>query len=205
VASKGATHIKVGLIGRHNVYNILAASAWGISEGIGLPILKSALEKFCQVPGRLERISLNSRLSVFVDYAHTEDALRNAINALRPLTKSKIIVVFGCGGERDKDKRPKMGRVVCDLADFAFITSDNPRCEDPEDIINEIKAGIRKDNYSVIPDRRQAIGAALKMAGSDDIVLVAGKGHENYQILKDKRISFDDREVVRECLRSMNY
>jgi UDP-N-acetylmuramoyl-L-alanyl-D-glutamate--2,6-diaminopimelate ligase len=140
-----------------------------------------------------------------VDYAHTEDALRNIIKTLRCLTKKKLIILFGCGGERDKRKRPKMGRVVSELADYAIITNDNPRSEDPQEIINNIKQGIRKTNYCVIQERSEAIKKSLSLAESGDIVLIAGKGHEDYQIIKDKVIPFNDREVVRECLKSMNY
>ncbi|MFH1640492.1 MAG: UDP-N-acetylmuramoyl-L-alanyl-D-glutamate--2,6-diaminopimelate ligase [Candidatus Omnitrophota bacterium] len=198
-------HIKTGLIGRHNVYNILAAASWAEGAGLDLSTVKSALEKFSSVPGRLERIDFKGSFSVFVDYAHTEDALRNVIGSLRGLSTNRIIVVFGCGGERDKTKRPKMGCVVSELADYAIITSDNPRSEEPIKIIEDIKKGIRKENYCVIPDRKEAISKALSLARAGDIVLVAGKGHENYQISKNGRVRFDDREATRECLRSKNY
>jgi len=193
------------LIGRHNVYNILAAVSWALAEGIDTQAIKSAVEKFFQVPGRLERIDSRGDFTVFVDYAHTEDALRNIIKTLRFLTDKRIIVVFGCGGERDKSKRPKMGCVVSELSDCAIITNDNPRSEDPQDIINDIKRGIKKTNFCVIPERAEAIKKSLSLAKSGDIVLVAGKGHEDYQVIKDRRIPFDDREVIRECLKSMNY
>ena len=196
---------RVSLIGKHNVYNLLAAVAWGLTEGLDPEIIKSALEKFGVVPGRLQRIDCPNGFSVFVDYAHTEDALTSVIKTLRQLSKKRIIVVFGCGGERDKTKRSKMGRAVSELADFAIITSDNPRSEEPLSIIEDIKQGISKNNYCVIPERRDAIRESLSMAKPQDIVLVAGKGHENCQILKDKTIPFDDSEVVKECLRSMNY
>lgn len=196
--------LRTGLIGQYNVYNILAAAAWGIKEDISISAIKEALSVFYSVPGRLEKVPANNGVSVLVDYAHTEDALRNVISALRQVAEKSIIVVFGCGGERDKTKRPKMGLTVSELADFAIITNDNPRSEEPENIIEDIKRGIKKDNYCVIPERRDAIGKALSLARIGDIVLVAGKGHENYQILKDKTIPFDDREVARECLASMN-
>jgi UDP-N-acetylmuramoyl-L-alanyl-D-glutamate--2,6-diaminopimelate ligase len=194
--------IRTQLIGRHNVYNILSAVAWALTEGLDLSLIKSAIEKFDLVPGRLERIYSSGDFWVFVDYAHTEDALQNVIRTLRDLTTNKIIVVFGCGGDRDKIKRPKMGYAVSELADFAVITNDNPRSEDPQEIIEDIKKGIKKDNYCVISERKEAIKKALSLAKSGDIVLVAGKGHENYQILKDRVVHFDDREVVRECLMS---
>ena len=203
--AKRRTNFQTRLIGRHNVYNILASVAFSLSEGLDLKVIKPAIEGFNFVPGRLERINGNGGFSVFVDYAHTEDALRNVIQTLRQLSQKRIIVVFGCGGERDKTKRPKMGYVVSELADYAIITSDNPRSEDPSAIINDIKSGINKDNYCIIPQRREAIIKSLSLAKSGDIILVAGKGHENYQILKDKVVHFDDRQVIRECLKLMSY
>lgn len=192
------------LVGRHNVYNILAAVAWAKEAGIDFKIIVAGIKKFGFVPGRLERINADSGFNVFVDYAHTQDALYNVITTLRELSPARLIVVFGCGGERDKDKRPKMGRVVSELADYSIITSDNPRSEDPEDIVADIKKGINKDNYCVVLDRRQAIKMALALAKKGDTVLLAGKGHENYQVMKDKILHFDDREVARECLKSIN-
>ncbi len=205
VMPKGKIKLKTGLIGRYNIYNILATVAWALKEGLNLSVIKPAIENFSLVPGRLERINFAGNFSVFVDYAHTEDALKNVINTLRQLTKNRVVVVFGCGGERDKTKRPKMGYCVTELADYAIITNDNPRSEDPQKIIEDIKRGIRKDNYTVIPERLEAIRKALNMAERGDIVLIAGKGHENYQLLKDKVLTFDDREAVRACSKSMNY
>ena len=196
---------KTPLIGRHNVYNALAALAWGVAAGLDFKVLESAIKKFGFVPGRLERINVNGSFNVFVDYAHTEDALYNVIVTLRELSQGRLIVVFGCGGERDRTKRPKMGKVVSELADYSIITSDNPRSEPPESIVEDIKTGINKDNCCVVLDRREAIKRALSLAKPGDTVLLAGKGHENYQVLKDKILHFDDREVVRECLKSMNY
>lgn len=205
ITTKDEVIFKTRLIGRHNVYNILAAVSWALKEGMDLSIIKSAIEKFCFVPGRLERINVPLDFCIFVDYAHTEDALRNAIQTLKALSPRKIIVVFGCGGQRDKTKRPKMGYVVSELADFAIITNDNPRSEDPAEIIEDIKKGIKKQNFCIIPNREEAIRKSLSMAKSADIILVAGKGHENYQILKDEVIEFDDRKIIKKCLRSMNY
>jgi UDP-N-acetylmuramoyl-L-alanyl-D-glutamate--2,6-diaminopimelate ligase len=196
--------IKTRLIGRHNVYNILAAFAWALGEGLDPVKVKQALENFSHVPGRLEYIGSENGFSVFVDYAHTEDALKNVLNALRAIDHNRIIVVFGCGGERDKTKRPKMGSVVSQMADYAVITNDNPRSEDPFQIIKDIEAGINKNNFCVIPERLEAIRKALSLASTGDIVLVAGKGHEDYQVLKDKTLHFDDREAVRQCLQSMS-
>ncbi|MEW6101419.1 MAG: UDP-N-acetylmuramoyl-L-alanyl-D-glutamate--2,6-diaminopimelate ligase [Candidatus Omnitrophota bacterium] len=197
--------IKSKLLGKHNVYNLLAAVAWSVREGIEIPVVKSALDKFSSVPGRLEKIPFPGGFSVFVDYAHTEDALENILKTLRLFSKNKVIVVFGCGGERDRSKRPKMGEVVSRLADYAIITNDNPRCEDPEEIIRGIKGGIKRDNFCVIHDRYEAIKKSLSLACFGDIVLIAGKGHENYQILRDRTIHFDDRETVARCLKSLNY
>jgi UDP-N-acetylmuramoyl-L-alanyl-D-glutamate--2,6-diaminopimelate ligase len=204
VFPKGKVNISSPLIGRHNVYNILAAAGWAIKEGISPEVIKRALEKFRLVPGRLERIDAARDFWVFVDYAHTEDALKNILNSLRPIAKKRLIVVFGCGGERDKTKRPKMGRVVSELSDYAIITNDNPRSEDPLEIIEDIKAGIKKANFCVIPERLEAIKRSLALARAGDIVLVAGKGHENYQIMKDRTLDFDDRKVLEECLKSAN-
>jgi len=194
--------IKSNLAGRYNVYNLLAAISWGLSAGMGTGLIARAISKFKSVRGRLEKAACFKGFSVFVDYAHTEDALFNVLSALRPLVKGKIYVVFGCGGERDKLKRPKMGKVVSELADYAIITNDNPRNEEPLDIIKDIKKGIKKNNYRVICDRRAAIKAGLSLAKPGDLVLVAGKGHESYQIIKNKILSFDDRKVIKECLRS---
>ena len=195
---------KTRLIGRHNIYNLLAAFAWAFKAGLDEAVTMSALSEFSFIPGRLERVGSSRGFQVFVDYAHTEDALDNVLKSLRQLCAGKIIALFGCGGERDKDKRPKMGRVASELSDHVIITSDNPRSEDPAGIIEDILKGIKKDNCSVIPDRKEAIQKALSIAGDGDIVLIAGKGHENYQVLKDGAIHFDDREVVRECLKSAN-
>jgi len=194
--------IKSKLIGRHNIYNMLAALSFASTVDLEPDIIIKAIEKFKFVPGRLERIDCGQGFFVFVDYAHTDDALKNVLLTLRGLTKKRIIVVFGCGGNRDKAKRPKMGKVACELADFVIVTSDNPRNEEPNDIIKDIIRGITTKNYKIIPDRKAAIFQSLKMARGQDIVLIAGKGHENCQIFKDRTIHFDDREVVRECLRS---
>ncbi|MFA6216334.1 MAG: UDP-N-acetylmuramoyl-L-alanyl-D-glutamate--2,6-diaminopimelate ligase [Candidatus Omnitrophota bacterium] len=196
--------IKSALIGRHNVYNILAAVAWGIHAGLDVRVMKQALKKFKSVPGRLERVNCDRDICIFVDYAHTDDALKNVIGALRQVAQRKIVVVFGCGGERDKAKRPKMGRIASLLADYVIITSDNPRSEDPALILDDITDGITKDNYCVVADRCEAIKKALSIAGAKDIVLVAGKGHEDYQILKNTVVAFDDRKVIKKCLQLMN-
>lgn len=195
--------MKTHLVGRYNIYNILAAVAWGISEKLRIQDIKFTLEKFKNVPGRMERINCTKGFSVFVDYAHTPDALLNAISALRPLVKGKIIVIFGCGGERDKLKRPLMGKVVTELADYAVITSDNPRSENPGQIIKDIQQGIHKSNFCLASERGAAIRKGLSLIHKGDCLLIAGKGHENCQILKNKAIKFSDRKVVRKCLRLM--
>jgi UDP-N-acetylmuramoyl-L-alanyl-D-glutamate--2,6-diaminopimelate ligase len=195
--------ITTGLIGRHNISNVLAAAGWALCEGIAPDTVRRAVEGFRQVPGRLEKVACRAGFPVFVDYAHTEDALKNVITALRLISAGRIIVVFGCGGDRDKGKRAKMGAVVSRLADYAVITNDNPRSEPPMEIIGEIVKGMRGKGYCVITDRRDAIRAALRQARKGDVVLVAGKGHENYQIFADGIVPFDDCETVRECSRSM--
>ena len=192
--------IKTPLIGNYNVYNILAAIGFALIYKIDSKIIQKAMEGFKGVPGRLERIPTKSDFYIFVDYAHTEDALRNVITALRALCKGHIYVVFGCGGNRDRSKRPKMGRAVSELADFAIVTTDNPRNEKPEDIISDIISGIERQNFKVILERKEAIKEALSLAKNNDIILIAGKGHEDRQIFKDRVIRFDDREVVWECL-----
>ena len=195
------SRIRTQMIGRYNIYNILAAVCWGISEGVPFKIIKSGIEKFKNVPGRLERIAAGARRNIFVDYAHTPDALFNVISALRPLTPGRVVVVFGCGGQRDKLKRPKMGRIVSELADYAIITSDNPRSEPPLQIIRDIRKGINKNNYRVVADRFRAICEAIKLTGKNDCLIIAGKGHEDYQVLKNKVLHFSDRKAVEKCLR----
>jgi len=198
--------IKTHLIGMHNISNILAALAVCYAGKLKLEHAALSVARFKQPPGRLEAVEAGQDFKVFVDYAHTSDALKNVLSALRPYVKrTKLITVFGCGGDRDRTKRPKMGSVVTRLSDHAVITSDNPRSEDPDDIIDQIKKGISRSrkNYSVIPDRRLAIMSALKKARKGDIVLIAGKGHETEQIVGDKRYKFDDRVVARNILKGL--
>jgi len=191
------------LIGRYNVYNILASIGACMAMGMEIEDIISAIPAINALPpGRLDRIDEGQDFYVFVDYAHTENSLENVLKALRQLATARLIVVFGCGGDRDKTKRPKMGKVSSELCDKVFITSDNPRSEDPLDIIDDIIKGIsvEKNNYVVEPDRFKAIELAIKEARKDDIVLIAGKGHEAYQIFKDITIPFDDRVVARKIL-----
>jgi UDP-N-acetylmuramoyl-L-alanyl-D-glutamate--2,6-diaminopimelate ligase len=188
------------LVGTHNVGNILAALALALRIGIPEETIGAALERFENVPGRFERVGAGGDFHVFVDYAHTPDALAHIIETANQLKQARVITVFGCGGDRDRTKRPKMGAVVEQGSDVSIVTSDNPRTEDPLAIIEEIKAGMKGHNALVIPDRREAIHQAVSMARRNDIVLIAGKGHEDYQILGEKRIHFDDREVALEAL-----
>lgn len=193
---------QTNLTGTYNLYNILAVFSYGIGRGIDREMLVDAISEFKGVRGRMERIK-TEKFTVFIDYAHTPDALRNVLVELSKLKKNRLIVVFGCGGDRDKGKRPEMGRIATQIADMVIITSDNPRSEDPVDIIRDILKGCVDKNYNVIVDRREAIAEALRIAREGDLVLVAGKGHEDYQIVKDKVFHFDDREVVLEILKEM--
>lgn len=196
----GELDIKTPLVGKHNIYNILASFGSVSPFNIRPELIKKAVEKFKGAPGRLEAVPTNKPFRVFVDYAHTDDALKNVLITLKGIATSRIITVFGCGGDRDRLKRPKMGRVATELSDYCIITSDNPRSEEPLSIIDEIKKGIASNNYEIHVDRYEAIRRALEIAKKDDIVLLAGKGHEVYQIYKDRTIPFDDREVARELL-----
>jgi UDP-N-acetylmuramoyl-L-alanyl-D-glutamate--2,6-diaminopimelate ligase len=202
----GSTEIHTRLVGRHNVVNCLAASSAGIALGLDLTTIRRGLESVRCVAGRLEPVSRPGAAddpTVLVDYAHTDDALRNVLSALRPLSRAQLVVVFGCGGDRDRTKRPRMARVAAEYADRIVVTSDNPRTEPPEAILEQIVAGF--DNRSlqrvtIETDRRKAIAEAIGGAAPGDIVLIAGKGHENYQVLGRTRIPFDDRAVALACL-----
>jgi UDP-N-acetylmuramoyl-L-alanyl-D-glutamate--2,6-diaminopimelate ligase len=167
------------------------------------------LERLHAVPGRFERVDAGQPFSVLVDYAHTPDALRNVLTAARGITAGRVIVVFGAGGDRDRQKRPEMGRIAARYADMAFITSDNPRTEAPLDIIGAIEVGYRElgqeANYRVIADRAEAIQAALRVGQSGDVVVIAGKGHEPYQMIGSRRLPFDDRQVAGTALRALGY
>ena len=195
------TEINTHFIGRHNLYNILAAFAAGLGEGFEPDVIRRGIEALVCVPGRLERVDAGQDFCVFIDYAHTDDGLKNVLTCLQAVPHNRLIVVFGCGGDRDRTKRPRMGRIACELADYAVLTSDNPRREDPEVIISEIIPGFLKNNYEVICEREAAIRRALALAGKDDIVLLAGKGHETYQVLKDKTIDCVERDIVMRVLK----
>lgn len=185
------------LIGRFNVYNCLAAAAVGLMRYEPLEKVASILETFPSVPGRLECVPNPLGLKIYVDFAHSDDALANVLECLRELKTGRIITVFGCGGDRDQTKRPKMAQVSEELSDITIVTSDNPRSEDPEAICRMILQGFkRKDSYLVELDRRRAIEKAIEIATPDDIILIAGKGHETYQIFAHKTIEFDDRKIA---------
>lgn len=187
-------------IGRHNVYNYLAATAVGLTRNASLGVIIEHLQSSPPIPGRLEPVPNALGLNIYVDFAHTDDALLNVLKCLKELKPHKIITVFGCGGDRDKTKRPKMAHACEKHSDFSIITSDNPRSEDPLIICEEIARGFtRKDNHTIEIDRRAAIEKAVNMATSEDIVLIAGKGHEGYQIFAHKTIEFDDRKVARQA------
>lgn len=189
------------LIGRFNVYNLLAAIGAGLSLNISLEKCVEILQKFKRVPGRLERVMNARALNIFVDYAHTPDALKNVLETLREIKKGRIITVFGCGGNRDQGKRPKMGAVAEALSDICIVTSDNPRSEEPQEILNQILSGFKNPKAPLVClDRKEAILSAIKMADADDLVLIAGKGHETYQIFAHQTLHFDDRVVAKESV-----
>jgi len=202
----GSVKIKSKLVGEHNVYNMLAAAAAVIRKGISLEMVARGLEELTSVPGRLEKIVSEAPFSVYVDYAHTPNALENVLMCLRSLTRGKLICVFGCGGDRDKTKRSVMGTISSENCDRVIITNDNPRTEDPESILKQIEKGIADGvDYSIISDRREAIKEAVKVAEKGDTVIIAGKGHEDYQIVGTSRTHFKDKEVVREALSDLGY
>ena len=203
---KGSFEVKTKLIGKHNISNILASVAAAIALRIPLDIIKKGVESLDAVPGRLEIIDAGQPFKVFVDYAHTEDALYNVLSLFRGIVPDrKIITVFGCGGNRDSSKRPLMGAVACKFSDRVILTSDNPRFEDPSGIIAQIESGIKGKflNYDIVEERQDAIHRALKLASHGDVVVIAGKGHEKYQIIKDRTIPFDDCRVVRSALKTV--
>jgi UDP-N-acetylmuramoyl-L-alanyl-D-glutamate--2,6-diaminopimelate ligase len=194
----------VRLPGPHNVSNALAAAAAML--GLGTPAEKvlAGLSALASVPGRLESVDEGQDFHVFVDFAHTDSALEAVLGLLKTLPHKRILTVFGCGGDRDRSKRGPMGVAACRAGDLAFVTSDNPRSEDPLEILSQIETGIRAaglQNYRLVPDRGEAIAAAVAEARSGDVVLIAGKGHEDYQILRDRTVPFDDREAARTALR----
>ncbi len=199
--------VESGLAGRINVLNILAAGGAALSYGLDLETIARGVSGLRAVPGRFERIDCGQPFLVAVDYAHTDDALRNVIQVAREMTRGRVITLFGCGGDRDRTKRPLMGMAAGELSDYVVLTSDNPRSEDPLGIINDALVGLRRFDTPHIaePDRAAAIRLALGEARPGDVVLIAGKGHEPYQVLKDRTIHFDDRETARAVLASLGF
>lgn len=199
---------RLPLIGRHNVYNALAAAGAGLALNIELATIQKVLGQIQPVPGRLEAVARGQPFGVFVDYAHTDDALNNVLTTLREVTAGRVLLAFGCGGNRDAGKRPKMGRVAAKLADFVVITSDNPRKEAPAAIAAQVEEGfrrVRRKDYRVELDRRRAIDEIIRLAQPGDTVLIAGKGHETYQEFEDTVVPFDDRVCAREALEALGY
>ena len=192
--------VALPFLGIFNASNILASMLYGVTANIPYEKIKEGIEKLESVPGRLERVKNARNVSIFIDYAHTPDALNNVLTLLNHLKKGRLIVVFGCGGDRDIAKRPVMGGIATHHADLAIITSDNPRSEDPLRIIEDIKKGINGKSHKVIENRKDAIFEAVRLAGENDVLLVAGKGHEDYQIIGNDRHHFSDREVIEEAL-----
>lgn len=209
VTPQGESDIESRLVGEHNVYNVLAAIGAGLNEGLSLETIRAGIRAVRNVPGRFERVEAGQDFTVVVDYAHTEDALVRLLSAAHALKTGRIITVFGCGGDRDRGKRPKMGRVATEQSDVVILTSDNPRTEDPREILREVEKGVRdalepgRVRYEMIPDRRTAIETAIHEARPGDMVLIAGKGHEDYQIVGTQKFHFDDREVAREAIEKL--
>lgn len=210
VTPQGKAPVRLRLPARYNVTNALAAAAAALGSGVDLEAVVRGLESVTGVPGRLERVDEGQSFGVLVDYAHTPDSLENVLGAVRAFTSGRLIVVFGCGGDRDRGKRPLMGEVAARLADYVVITSDNPRSENPEGICREVEAGVKealrdggRAGYEVVPDRREAIHRAVAMAREGDQVVIAGKGHETYQVFADRTVPFDDREEARNALRAL--
>jgi UDP-N-acetylmuramoyl-L-alanyl-D-glutamate--2,6-diaminopimelate ligase len=205
---RGEFDVETPLIGRFNVENFLAGLTAALALDIDPAVALRGLLTMTGVPGRLERVNAGQDFAVIVDYAHTDDALKNLLETVRELKPRRLITVFGCGGDRDRTKRPLMGAVASRLSDVVVVTSDNPRSEPPEAILEEIQRGMpngsrRGERYAIV-DRREAIGRALEMAGPGDAVVIAGKGHETYQVLRDRTVPFDDRQVARELIAGLS-
>jgi UDP-N-acetylmuramoyl-L-alanyl-D-glutamate--2,6-diaminopimelate ligase len=206
----GSEEIRSTLVGRHNVYNILGAIGAGLQQDVPLPIIAQGISRLGNVPGRFERVEAGQPFKVIVDYAHTDDALYRLLSTAQAVKTGRIITVFGCGGDRDRGKRPKMGRIAAVYSDVVVVTSDNPRTEDARGIIDEIEPGIKagltetgRGKYVIRPDRREAIETAIREAQAGDLVLIAGKGHEDYQVIGTTKHPFDDRVVAREALAAL--
>lgn len=205
ITPHGEISLALRLAGRFNVYNALAAATAGLIEGVDLEQIKLALQSQEGVAGRLQAVRAGQPFGVFVDYAHSPDSLENVLRTAQGFTRGRLIAVFGCGGDRDRTKRPLMGAIAARLADYTIITSDNPRSEEPQSIVQDIEAGLKPalgpgHFYEIIVDRTEAIRRAVMLAQPDDVILIAGKGHETYQIFKDRTIDFDDRAVARSLI-----
>ncbi len=202
--SFGRLPVRTKIAGLFNIYNVLSASGAALAENVPSSVIGEAVSEFRGVPGRFETVDAGQLFNVVVDYAHTPDGLENILHTARDITENRIITVFGCGGDRDRTKRPIMGRIAAKLSDMVITTSDNPRTEDPEAILTEIEAGVAetigKKVHEKVTDRREAIYLAISLAQAGDTVIIAGKGHEDYQIIGTEKIHFDDREVAREAL-----
>lgn len=202
-ASRDKSLVKTPLIARFNAYNVAGVFAALHSSGVSGDHIASGIQRMQQIPGRLERIHYGQPFLIFIDYAHTEDALRQLLQTLRPYVQKKLVLLFGCGGDRDRGKRPLMGKVAGQFADHVILTSDNPRTEDPRAIINDILVGLEDSgnkNVTIIPDRKEAIRFAIRQLGTGDTLLLAGKGHENYQQIGSEKFHFDEREILAEFL-----
>ncbi len=206
VCSEGVFPARLPIPGRHNIQNALASTASLMAIGYDPEAIAKVLNNLSSIPGRMEQISQGQPFQVFVDYAHTPDALVNLLDAVKLITPGRIITVFGCGGDRDTSKRPLMGEAVSTRSDLSIVTSDNPRTEDPSKIIDDILPGIdQKNEYRIIPDRRTAIQMAIRIAQTGDSVVIAGKGHEDYQIIGHEVYRFDDREEALKALQTTGY
>jgi len=202
VSFAGNIDIELKLVGAFNVYNALAAIAAALVEQVSLKHIKEALPTLSHVPGRMEAIDEGQDFTVIVDFAHSPDGLEKALSSVRQLTRGKLITVFGCGGNRDKTKRPIMGRISAKYSDITIVTSDNPRAEDPLHILHDVEAGLVSagHQYELIVDRGEAVARAIELASTGDLVMLAGKGHETYQVLADGPVPFDDRQEARAAL-----
>jgi len=200
---KGEIEINLKLLGLFNVYNALAAITSALIEGIPLKSIKNSLSQLTNINGRMEVVDEGQDFLVLVDYAHTSDGLENVLKSIKDFSIGRVITVFGCGGDRDTTKRPIMGDIACKYSDIVIVTSDNPRSENPIQIMEDIKKGMEKftsSQYQLVVDREEAINKAIKMASKNDVVIIAGKGHETYQILKDKTIQFDDKDKAKKAI-----
>ncbi len=200
---QGEYAVKLKLAGKFNVYNALAAISTAYVSDIPIKKAIEALEQVGGVSGRFESVKEDQAFSVIVDYAHTPDGLKNVLETIQTISKGNIYVVVGCGGDRDKGKRPIMANIACEYSDYAIFTSDNPRMENPLEILKDMESGVIGENYELVVDRKEAITKAIQMATNDDVVLIAGKGHETYQVVGKQVLSFDDREVARNAIREL--